>query len=161
MANEDLALRDSLLELIRGGSAHATVAAAVEDFPAELRGTKPPGAPHTGWQLLEHLRFALGDLLKFCTDPEYLEPKFPDDYWPTSAAPPSADAWDQSVAAFKADLGAFEALIKDPVSNLYAEIPWGDGQTLLREVLLAADHTSYHLGQLVFLRRQLSAWKDS
>jgi hypothetical protein len=159
MPIEDQALRDQLVELLHGGSAHATAAAALDDFPVELRAKKPDGAPHNGWQLLEHLRLALSDLLNFCTNAEYLEPKWPDDYWPKSEEPPEPDSWDKSVAAFKTDLEAFEALIKDPAGNIYATIPWGQGQSVFREVLLAADHTSYHVGQLVLLRRLLGAWK--
>lgn len=159
MPIEDRVLREQLLELLRGGSAHATASAALDDFPAELRGSKPEGVPHTGWQLLEHLRFTLHDLLNFCTDSGYLEPKWPEDYWPGSEEPPEADSWDSSVSAFKADMEAFEALVNDPNGNIYAEIPWGHGQTVFREVLLAADHNSYHLGQIVLVRRQLAAWK--
>jgi uncharacterized damage-inducible protein DinB len=159
MSTEDRDLREKLVELLRGGSAHADLNTVVADFPADLTGKKPQGAPHTAWQLLEHLRVALHDILDFTTNSEYLELKFPDDYWPKNGAAPSADAWKQSVAAVQADLKAFEDLVNDPASNLYAKIPWGSGQNLLREVLLAADHNSYHLGQLAFLRKQLGAWQ--
>jgi DinB superfamily len=159
MPIEDRALRDQLLELLRGGSAHATVGAAFDDFPAQLRGTRPDGFPHTGWQLLEHIRFTLHDLLEFCTNSDYLEPKWPDEYWTRSEAPPNQDSWDNSLAGLKADMAAFEALVGDPTGNIYAQIPWGQGQTLFREVLLVADHSSYHVGQVVMLRRLLGAWK--
>ena len=160
MPIEDSALRDQLVEVLHGGSAHATASAAFSDFPPELRGKKVDGVPHTAWEQLEHIRLALHDLLEFCTNSNYLEPKWPDDYWPGSEAPPEPDSWDKSAAAFAADLEAFEALVKDPAGNIYAEIPWGKGQTLFREVLLAADHTSYHVGQLVMLRKMLGAWKE-
>lgn len=159
MATEDRALRDHLLELLRGGSAHIEPAAALDDFPADKRGVTPPGSPYNAWQLLEHMRLALRDLLDICTDSSYAAPKWPDDYWPKSAQPSSKE-WDASVKAFKADLKAFEDLVSDGASNLYAKIPWGEGQTLLREVLLAADHNSYHLGQLVLLRKQLGISKE-
>ncbi|HEY0796463.1 MAG TPA: DinB family protein [Acidisarcina sp.] len=159
MPIEDRALRDQLLELLRGGSAHATASAAFDDFPADLRGVKPQGVPHTAWEQLEHMRFTLHDLLNFCTESDYLEPKWPDDYWPDSEKPPGADSWEKSLAGFKADMEAFEALVSDPEGNIYAAIPWGQGQTLFREVLLAADHNSYHIGQVVMLRRLLGAWK--
>jgi uncharacterized damage-inducible protein DinB len=160
MSTDDRALRDQLVELLRGSNAHADVKTVFADFPADLAGKKPKGAPHTAWQQLEHLRIALHDILDFSTNSEYLEMKFPDDYWPEEEAPASGDAWKQSVAAVEADLQDFEDLVNDPDSNLYAQIPWGSGQTLLREVLLAADHNSYHLGQIVYLRKQLGAWKS-
>ena len=120
---------------------------ALKDFPPKLYGAKPENAPHSAWELLEHMRIALRDLWDFSTNAEYVEKKWPDDYWPASAAPPSKDAWHSSVRALKEDLAAFEKLVKDPNSNLYAQIPWGKkDQTLLREVLIAADHNSYHTG---------------
>ena len=159
--NQDRALREQLVIFLRGGSAHATVASALENFPPELYGAKPNQSPHSAWELLEHMRIALHDLLDFSTNPEYVEQTWPDDYWPRSPAPPSPDAWRASVEAFKQDRDAFERLAGNPTSNLYAEIPWGnDHQTLLHEVLLAADHTSYHTGELVLLRRMLGAWKS-
>jgi uncharacterized damage-inducible protein DinB len=160
MSKHDQALREQLVALLRGGSAHVTVIAALENFPAKLYGAKPDQAPHSAWEILEHMRIALHDLLDFCTKPEYTELTWPDDYWPKSSAPPSEAAWSASVEALQEDLKAFEDLIQDPKSNLYAEIPWAtDHQTLLREVLLAGDHTSYHTGELVLLRRMLGAWK--
>ena len=155
MPTEDRTLRDNLLELIRGRGAHLDAASALDGFPEKLRAVKPGGAPHNAWQLLEHIRFTLHDLLEFSANPKYLEPKWPEEYWPKEVAPPSDDAWDESVNGLMADLKAFEDLIHDPAGNIHATIPWGDGQTIFREILLAADHTSYHLGQLVFLRKQL------
>ena len=160
MPDNDASLRDQLIQLLRGGGAHVDVLAALKDFPPKLYGTKPDKAPHSAWQLLEHLRLALRDLWEFSTNPEYVEKKWPDDYWPESPEPPSKTAWNSSVKALKEDLAAFEKLVKNPKSNLYAEIPWGkEHQTLLREVLLAADHNSYHIGQLVLLRRLLCTWE--
>jgi hypothetical protein len=156
MPADDRILRDQLIEFLRGGSAHIDFKTAVKDFPAALYGKKPEGTPYSAWQLLEHIRFALHDLLEFCTNPKYTAPEWPKDYWPETAAPPSAEAWKASVRAVQADIAEFERLAGDPDSNLYAQIPWGDGQTLLREILIAGDHTSYHLGQLVMLKKQLS-----
>lgn len=158
---EDRALRDQLIEFLRGGSAHADLKAVLDDFPARLRGAKPKGSPHTPWQLLEHIRIALHDLLDFSTNSNYIQPEWPKDYWPREEAPADAAAWDASVKAVKSDIAEFVRLVGDAESNLYATIPWGEGQTLLREVLLAGQHTSYHLGQLVLLRRELGAWKES
>ncbi|HEV2463974.1 MAG TPA: DinB family protein [Acidobacteriaceae bacterium] len=156
MPSDDQILREQLVEFLDKGHAHIELFSAIKDFPKEHYGTKPEGAPHSAWQLLEHIRIALNDILSFSTDSNYSAPKWPDDYWPKEA-PPSADEWKHSVQALHADLEAFKKLIRNPESNLYSRIPWGDGQTLLREALLAIDHTSYHLGQLVMLRKQLTA----
>ncbi|MDI3254859.1 DinB family protein [Pseudacidobacterium ailaaui] len=150
-------LRDHLVELLRGGSAHLTLDEAVRDFPPEFYGAAPNGAPHTAWQLLEHIRIALRDLLEFCTDPSYVAPEWPKDYWPESKSPSSAQQWEASVQEVRQYLETFEKLAAGPTEKLTARIPWGEGQTLLREILLAADHTSYHLGQIVLLRRQMEA----
>jgi hypothetical protein len=157
---EDSVLRNQLLELLRGGSAHADLDTCVDGLQPQFFGSKPNGAPHSAWELLEHLRFTLHDLLVFSTDSHYLAPKWPDDYWPTEEAPESSEQWQASVNAIKADLAEFEELIRNPATNLFAKIPWGEGQTFLREVLLAADHNSYHLGQLAMLRKQLGAWES-
>jgi len=159
MAVDNRELREQLVELIRGGSAHVDVKSALADFPADKRGIKPDGAPYNAWQLLWHMNFTLHDLLEFCTNPKYLTPKWPDDYWPKDEQPPSETAWDATVRSVEADLAAFEEMAMDPAQNMYATIPWGDGQTVLREVLLAADHNSYHLGQIVLLKKQLEASK--
>ncbi len=161
MPNQDRVLRRQLVEFLRGGSAHVTTVSALENFPPEFYGTKPDQSPHSAWELLEHMRIAVHDLLDFSTNPEYVELDWPEDYWPGSAAPPSEEAWRKSVEALKQDMNAFERLAGDPNSNLYAEIPWGkDRQTLLHEILLAGDHTSYHTGEIVLLRRMLGAWKE-
>jgi hypothetical protein len=154
---DDRILRNHLLEFLRGGSAHIDFRSALKNFPSEFYGKKPKSAPYSAWQLLEHIRIALHDLVEFCTNPKYIAPDWPKDYWPEAEAPPSAAAWRASVKAVEADIAAFEKMVGDPKSNLYALIPWGDGQTLLREILVAGDHTSYHLGQLVMLRKQLEA----
>jgi hypothetical protein len=157
---EDRALRDQLVKFLSGGEAHAELKDVLKDFPVAARGAVPKGAEHSAWQELEHIRIALHDLLDFSTNPNYVAMKWPDDYWPKEAAPKDDAAWDASVRAVKKDVADFEKLVGDPESNLYATIPWGDGQTLLREVLIAGQHTSYHLGQIVLLRRLLGAWKD-
>jgi len=148
-------LRKQLDSLLRMEGAHLSFEEAVADFPAAGRGAKPAGAPHTAWELLEHLRLAQEDILDFSRNPQYREKKFPDDYWPAAEAPPSEEAWDQSVKQFQRDLKEMRALIADPRHDLLAAIAHGEGQTLLREALLVADHNAYHLGQLVFLRKLL------
>jgi hypothetical protein len=151
-------LRDQLVELLGSNHAHANFDTAVRDFPAELRGKKVRNAPHTAWQLLEHLRIAQWDILEFSRKPKHVSPAWPDGYWPPTAAPPDDAAWDKSVRRFRADLKAMQKLVANPSSDLFAPFPHGDGQTLLREALLLADHNAYHVGQLVLLRRQLGAW---
>jgi hypothetical protein len=160
MPTEDQLLREQLAEFLHKDNAHVDLFSALKDFPEDFYGKKPKGAEYSAWQLLEHIRFALNDLLLFSTDPKYTAPKWPDAYWPKEAAPKDAAAWKTSIKALKSDLEEFEKLIRNPESNLYAKIPWGDGQTLLREALLAIDHTSYHVGQLVLLRKRLGVWKD-
>ncbi|MFZ0800771.1 MAG: DinB family protein [Terriglobales bacterium] len=158
MPNHDQSLRQHLLELLQGGHAHATFDAVIANLPANLRGKKPAGYPHSLWMLLEHLRLAQWDILEFSRNPKYSAPKWPDDYWPKSAAPPSAAAWNASVKKFRADLTTTQNLVKNPRTDLFAKIPWGDGQTILREVLLLADHNSHHLAQMIDIRRLLGAW---
>jgi hypothetical protein len=156
--DKDKALREHLLYLLRGGGAHLDFEAAVADMPGELRGAKPAGLPHTPWRLLEHLRICQWDILEFSRNPAHISPTFPAGYWPTGDAPPNAGAWDRSVESFRADLKAMQDLVADPAVDLFAPFPHGQGQSLLREALLLADHNSYHLGQLVTLRRLLGAW---
>jgi uncharacterized damage-inducible protein DinB len=154
------ALRDHLLYLLRGGGAHLHFDAAIDGLPAKLRGARPAGIPHSPWRLLEHLRIAQWDILEFSRNPQHVSPKFPDGYWPAGDAPPDADAWERSVQAFRADLQAMCDLVADEGTDLFAPIPHGEGQTILREALLVADHNAYHLGQLVVVRRALGAWSD-
>jgi hypothetical protein len=156
--NTDQSLRDHLLYLLRGGGAHLDFDAAIADLPADLRGAKPAGLPHTPWRLLEHMRIAQWDILEFSRNPKHVSPKFPDGYWPQGDAPPDADAWDRCVVSFRADLRAMQDLVADPATDLFAPIAHGQGQTILREALLVADHNAYHLGQLVTIRRLLGAW---
>jgi hypothetical protein len=159
--NNDAGLREHLAALLKGGGAHARFAQAVGDFPAEKRGTPAPGLPHTGWQLLEHLRIAQSDILEFSRDAKHVSPKWPEGYWPKTSAPPDETAWDESVAAFERDLQEAIKLVKNPKTDLFAKIPHGDGQTILREVLLIADHNAYHLAQIVDVRRALGIWAKS
>jgi len=152
---ETISLRKHVADLLRMKGAHVTFDAAVSGFPVAQRGQKPPGAPHSAWQLLEHMRIAQEDILDFSRNPKYQDKKFPDDYWPATEAPPSEEAWDQSIQQFHSDLKEMQELIADTKHDLLAKIPHGKGQTLLREALLIADHNAYHLGQLVFLRKML------
>lgn len=157
--NHDQALRQHLLDLLKGGNAHVRFEEAVKDFPEGLRGKKPEGQPHTAWRLLEHMRIAQWDILEFSRSSKHVSPEFPDGYWPEGDAPPSVAAWEKSVKQFRADVKAMQDLVADPKTDLYARIPWGHGQTVLREALLVADHNAYHLGELLMIRRLLGAWK--
>jgi hypothetical protein len=157
--SNDKALREHLLYLLKEGGAHAGFDAAVKDLPVALRGKTPKGAEHSPWEILEHLRLAQSDILEFSRDPKHVSPSWPAGYWPKTPAPPNSTAWSKSVKAFQADLKAMCDLIENPATKLYARIPHGDGQTILREALLIADHNAYHLGQLVLVRRLLGAWK--
>jgi hypothetical protein len=148
-----------VLELLRGGHAHADLDSALADFPPKLRGKKPKGAQHTAWQLLEHIRIATWDILEFSRNGKHVSPKWPEGYWPPTEAPPSAAAWNASFRQVHADQKAMEKLVTSKKSDLFKPIPHGTGQTLLREALLVADHNAYHIGQLVLLRRLLGAWK--
>jgi uncharacterized damage-inducible protein DinB len=152
------ALRAQLAAFLDWREAHADFDAAVADVPAGRRGAVPPGVPHSLWQLLEHLRIAQHDILDFCINAQYREMKWPDDYWPADAAPPSAAAWDASVSAYRTDREAMQALARDPAIDPFGTIPHGSGQTYIREILLVADHASYHIGQMVFVRRLLGIW---
>ena len=157
-SNDDSSLRQHLLYLLGGGGAHLSFDDAIRGWPVKLRGVKPAGAPHTAWQLLEHLRLAQWDILEFSRNPKHVSPGFPEGYWPKTETPPGKTAWDKSIAGFRGDLKAMQKLVKDPKADLHARIPHGDGQTVLREALLVADHNAYHLGQLAMLRKLLGAW---
>jgi hypothetical protein len=156
---QDRFLRKELVKLLEGGSAHAGFEQAVADFPAEFQGTKPEGAPHTAWELLEHLRIAQWDMLEFSRDHKHVSPEWPEGYWPKSSAPPDAAAWDLSVEGFLKDNEEMRKLVSDGASDLYAPFGHGTGQSLLREALQVADHNAYHVGELIFLRRLLGIWK--
>jgi hypothetical protein len=159
MANHSQ-LRDQLVAMLRGGHAHATFDDVVRGFPVERAGTRPQGLPHSAWELLEHMRLAQEDILRFSQSAAHVSPKFPEGYWPSSPAPGGNQRWSEAVRAFRQDLAEFEAMVRDPRQDLDRKFPWGDGQTLLREALLIADHNSYHLGQLVLVRRLLGTWVE-
>lgn len=151
-----------LLALLEGKQAHADFDTAVKGLGPELWGRRPENLPHSAWQLVEHIRIAQRDILDFSTNREgegYKELRWPEEYWPKESDPPSATAWEKSLDAFRQDMAEFRSLLQAKDVDLHTPLPWGDGQTLLREVLLVADHTAYHVGELVLLRRLLGAWK--
>jgi hypothetical protein len=158
MADIDKAVREHVLYLLKGGGAHAKLDEAIADIPVNIRGQKAPGLPHTLWMLLEHMRIAQWDILDFSRNPKYKPLAWPEGYWPKTEAPPSPAAWDEGINSFHSDLDAMQELVANPKSDIYRRIPWGEGQTILREALLIADHNAYHLAQIVDVRRALGAW---
>ncbi|HLV95022.1 MAG TPA: DinB family protein [Candidatus Acidoferrales bacterium] len=155
---DEKTLREQIGEMLNKSEAHVDWKEALEDVPAKLRGVRPAGSPHSLWELLEHVRIAQWDILEFSRDPKHVSPDFPSGYWPESPAPPSEAAWDKSVKDFLRDVDAMGKLLGDPKADLLKPIPHGSGQTILREALLAADHSAYHLGQFVLIRRLLGNW---
>jgi hypothetical protein len=151
-------LREQLAKVLAWEDAHASFDAAIKGLPAKVRGKQPPGLPYSPWQLIEHLRITQRDILEFCTNSNYRELHWPDDYWPAGETPPNPDAWDASVRQFTQDRASLQQLSRDPAIDLESAIPHGQGQTYLRELLLAADHAAYHIGQLIVVRRLLSVW---
>lgn len=157
--DHDKQLRQQLSKVMDWNEAHADFSAAVADFPAELRGRVPEGLPYSAWQLLEHLRLALWDIVEFSRDARHKSPEWPEGYWPKTASPHDPTAWDKSVKSIHQHLDEMRELISDSKHDLFTPIPHGSGQTLLRQALLIADHNAYHLGQLVLVRKALGAWK--
>jgi uncharacterized damage-inducible protein DinB len=151
-------LRALLHSALAWQDAHATFEAAVADVPPEARGQKAPGLPYSLWQLLEHMRRTQHDILDFCVNAEYEELSWPDDYWPTSAEPPTPNAWSECVAAFQKDRAELQRIAADASRDLFGKIPHGTGQTYARELVLVIDHTAYHVGQMIIVRRALGAW---
>jgi hypothetical protein len=158
VSNESDPLRAHLLKVLSWEDAHVPFDRAVKGVPARARGVRPEGLAWSIWQLVEHIRLAQWDILEFCRNPRYRAPKWPDDYWPESPEPPDAAAWRKSVAAVVADRRAVERLVASPDFDPFAEIPHGEGQTFLREVLLIADHNAYHVGEIVTIRRLMGIW---
>jgi len=149
-----------LIALLRGGQAHATFEEAVKDFPPSQRGVVPEGLPYSAWQLLEHLRITQRDILEFSAPPTggYQGIPWPEGYWPKEKEPPTEHAWENAIEAIRRDQESFEGLLRKPGMDLYKPFRWADGQNLLREALLIADHNAYHIGELVLLRRLLGIW---
>ena len=152
--------REQIIKLLQGGQAHLTLDDVLKNFPPKLRGLKPAGAPHSAWQLVEHLRIAQWDILEFSRNAKHVSPKWPEGYWPSSDRPPTDAAWKKCISAIKRDCRAMQKLVENPRTDLYSKIPHGTGQNILREALLIADHNAYHIGQLLLVRQLLGAWKE-
>jgi hypothetical protein len=160
MMDTDKALREHLLYVLRGGGAHIGFEGVIADFPVELVNERVEPVPYTPWQVLEHMRIAQWDILEFSRNSKHVSPEWPKGYWPGDEVADTG-AWNKSVEAFRADLKEMEKLVEDPAVDLFAPIAHGEGQTVLREALLVADHNAYHLGVLSTLKRLLSAQPKS
>lgn len=155
---QDEALREQLVKLIRGGQAFQPIEVLTKGLTAETAGKTVSELPYTIWQLLDHMRFTLEDILEFTRNAAYREPNWPDDYWPKEKAPSDQNALDKCIASIEASMDEMVRLVQDPTNNLYTPIPYGSGQTLLREAMLVAEHNAYHLGEIVVIRRLLGDW---
>ncbi len=155
---ENTAIIDNLINLLNKGNAHISLDEALKDMPFEILGNKPEGVPYSIWQLTEHIRIAQEDILNFSKDSQYQSPNWPDDYWPKEVKPPSEEAWENCIMQIKRDRKSFITLLQNTADNLFTPFEYGDGQTLLREALVLADHQSYHTGEIVILRRILKNW---
>jgi len=156
-SSNNQSLRDHVLYLLKGEGAHISFDDLIADFPAEKCGERIEGLPYTAWQVLEHIRIALWDILEFSRDAKHVSPKWPEGYWPAPAEVGNEELWNQTVVKLRDDLKQMEALADDDSTDLFAKIPHGSGQTILREALLVADHNAYHLGALAVMSRILKA----
>jgi hypothetical protein len=156
----DKDLREHLVHILEGSHAHPSWKSVLKNFPLDRIGEKPPGSPHSAWELFEHMRIAQWDILRFSQSAGHVSPKFPEGYWPKEPQPQNQAQWDESLRSFEKDLEEFIAMVRDPRRDLNSQFPWGDGQNLLREALVLADHNSYHLGQLVLVRKLLGVWSE-
>lgn len=160
IADATSAVREQLVQLLTGSNAHQPFEEAIKDLPVSLRGVKPDKLPYTIWQLVDHIRIAQWDILEYSRDPNHQSPPWPDGYWPKEVAPPDDAAWEQAIEQIRRDRDAFVDLLHDSNRDLYAPFAHGNGQNLLREALLIADHTAYHVGEIIIIRRLLDAWKS-
>jgi len=158
--DQEKVLREHLVNLLNGHETHITFDDAISDYDYEIIGKQTLGMPYTAWQVMEHMRITQWDILNFSISAEHVSPGYSEGYWPQSSKPSSPEAWEESIMKFRNDLEAMKNLARDPSTNLYAKIPHGTGQTILREIMVAADHNSYHLGQLLVIKKFYSSVKD-
>lgn len=156
--NQEAALRTQLLELLRGGHAHMSYDDAVEAFPDDRLNELPPGVAYTAWHLLEHLRISQWDILEFIRNPAHVSPAWPEGYWPSAEAMAGPADWQATLAGFRADHRALEAIVEDPETDLTGELPHAKGYSVLREILVVSDHNAYHIGELAILRQVMQTW---
>jgi hypothetical protein len=154
----DTLLREELLAVLRGGNAYMPFDRQVADFPEADMNTCPPNVPYTPWHLLEHIRIGQNDILEFIRDPKYVSPEWPKGYWPASSEKADRARWDETLRGFRTDMADLEAMVKDPATDLTAPIPHAPTYTILREILLVADHNAHHLGEFAILRQVMGTW---
>ena len=154
----DQLMREQLLALLRGGHAHMEFDRAVAEFPPEYINRTPPNVPYTPWHLLEHLRITQWDILEFIRKPDHVSPDWPVGYWPAPQAQADEAQWQQTITAFRTDLKALEALASDPQTDLFAPLPQGLPYTIFREIMVIANHNSYHIGEFAILRQVMKTW---
>lgn len=157
MGSEQI-MREQLLALLHGGHAHMTFDAAVAEFPLDSINRKPPNVPYTPWHLLEHIRLAQWDILEFIRNPAHVSPDWPAGYWPPAEARADAGQWQQTIAAFRADLKSLEDIVTNPETDLFAPLPHGMPYTIFREIMVVANHNSYHIGEFAILRQVMNTW---
>ena len=156
--NNNQVMREQLLALLRGGNAHLTFEQAVADFPIAGINRRPPNVPYTPWHLLEHIRIAQWDILEFVRNPNHVSPDWPKEYWPNPDEQADETRWQQTLAAFRADLRAIQDIVANPQTDLFAPIPHAKNYTIFREALLVADHNAYHIGEFAILRQVMDTW---
>jgi hypothetical protein len=156
--SSDKVVREQLLALLRGGNAHMGFDQAVADFPVEHINRKPPHTPYMPWHLIDHIRIAQWDILEFVRNPDHVSPSWPEGYWPAQNEQADEAHWQQTLAAFRADLKALQDLVADPKTDLYAPLPHAPNYTILREILVVADHNAYHIGEFAILRQVMGTW---
>ena len=156
--NPDKVLREQLLFLLRGGNAHMSFDQAVAGFPLEHINGQPPNVSYSPWQLLEHMRIAQWDILEFMRNPDHVSPQWPEGYWPRAGEKADEIKWEKTLGDFRADLGALQDMVENPGTDLVAPIPHAPGYTVLREILLVADHNAYHIGEFAILRQVMGTW---
>ncbi len=154
----DQQVREQLIDLLTGGNAHMPFDQAVENFPVEAMNVEAPNIPYTPWRLLEHMRIAQWDILEFIRNPKHVSPPWPEGYWPPADARADQERWNRTVQEFRSDQRVLQKMVQDPANDLYASLPHAEGYNLLREILVAADHNAYHLGEFGLIRQALNAW---
>ena len=157
--SNDEVIREHVLFALNGDGAHVDFETAMRDLPEALRDKRPPGAAHSLWEVIQHLRIAQWDILEYIRNSSHVSPEFPAGYWPAVNSQPSSDSWEESLEKFRADFAAIIAMVSDPTCDILAPLHGVSGQTIARKLLMLADHNAYHLGEFVALRRVLAGWQ--
>lgn len=153
-------MRKELLQLLEGGNAHFTFEEVIADLPFECINLKPPNTPYTFWHFVEHLRIAQWDILEFVRNPAHVSPEYPQGYRPAPEENADPAGWSKSCNGFLSDLEALKELVRDESRDLLAPIPHAKDFNIFREVLLAADHNAYHIGEIAIMRQVMGLWPE-